>query len=100
MFGAEPREPWSAQERTAFEEYVSARHRRCTVGALKAIVLFGLNILCIVPFLAGHELHRYWPIAKYLIFSAIGLLTWLVLKVGALWASWRSARETRREYDG
>jgi hypothetical protein len=99
MFGTEPRAPMSAEERTEFEEHVSARHRACKFAALKAACLFGLNILCIVPFLAGHPLNRYWPIARYLLFTAMGLWVWLVLKVGALWASWQSARETRREFN-
>jgi hypothetical protein len=52
-----------------------------------------------VPFLAGHSLHRYWNTAKYLVYSAMALWVWLICKVGLIWASWQSARETRREFD-
>ena len=98
MFGAEPQEPWSKEEEREFEAHASARLRACNVAALKAAAALVINILCIVPFLVGHRLQSHWDIAKYLVFTAMGLFLWFVMKVGLLWASWQSARETRREF--
>jgi hypothetical protein len=98
VFGAEPQEPWSKEEEREFEAHASARLRACNVAALKAAAALVINILCIVPFLVGHRLHSHWDIAKYLVFTAMGLFLWFVMKVGLLWASWQSARETRREF--
>jgi hypothetical protein len=98
VFGAEPEGPWSRGEEQEFEAHASARLRACTVGALKAGAALAINVLCIVPFSAGHRLHSHSDIAKYLVFTAMGLFLWFVIKVGLVWASWQSARETRREF--
>ena len=98
MFGAEPQEPWSGEEEREFEAYASAQLRACAVGAMKATAALAINILCIVPFLAGHRLHNHWDIAKYLVFTAMGFFLWFVMRVGLVWASWQTARETRREF--
>jgi hypothetical protein len=98
MFGAEPQEPWSNEEKQEFEVHASARLRACAVGAMRAGAALAINILCIVPFLAGHRLHNHWDIGKYLVLTAMGLFLWFVTKGGLVWASWQSARETRREF--
>ena|SRR5579859_3458175 len=99
MFGAEPQERWSRQEKEAFEEHVSARHRTCMRDALYAGLGLAANLLCIIPFLAGHRLHSHWQSAKYLLFTAMALLVWFLMKAVSVWASWQSARETRREFE-
>jgi hypothetical protein len=98
MFGAEPREVWSNEEAREFEEHASARLRACGFGALKAAAAFGLSILCIVPFSAGHRLHGHWATARYLVWIAMALWLWLVVKVALVWGSWQSTREIRREF--
>jgi hypothetical protein len=72
VFGAEPQEPWSREEKEEFEAYASAQLRACSIGALKVAALFVINILCIVPFSAGHRFHSHWKVAKYLVY-----LRWL-----------------------
>jgi hypothetical protein len=57
-----------------------------------------LCILFIVPFAAGHPLHRYWERTKFMIYVAEVLLVWFVIKAGFVWSARQSARETRREY--
>jgi hypothetical protein len=74
VFGAEPQEPWSKEEEREFEAHASARLRACNVAALKAAAALVINILCIVPFLVGHRLHSHWDIAKYLVFTATGIV--------------------------
>ena len=98
MFGAEPIEPASEEEVQEFEFYAAARLRRCTINAAWAASAFAVAVICLVPFLAGHRLHRYWESAKYLIWVSYGLLLWLVYKLALIWAAWQSARETRREF--
>jgi protein-S-isoprenylcysteine O-methyltransferase Ste14 len=99
LFNVEPQEEWNAEEAAEFERYVAARHKKTLHAAAWAGGGLLLNILCIVPFLAGHSLHRYWEvIGKNLLLLAMALFLWCVLKVGAVWASWQSARETRREF--
>jgi hypothetical protein len=98
MFGAEPQEPWSREEQEEFEAYASAQLRACIIGALKAAAALAINILCIVPFSAGHRFHSHWQIAKYLVYLAMALFVWLVIKVGFVWSAWQSARETRCEF--
>jgi hypothetical protein len=98
MFGVEPQQNWSREEAEEFELYARERFREVTRSALRAAVAFALNAGCIVPFLDGHSLHRYWGAARYLIWTAMALLVWLVYKVALIWAAWQSARETRREF--
>ena len=99
MFGAEPRERLTKEDGAEFEAHVTARTRRCQRTALKVGMAFVCNILSIVPFLAGQPLHRYWGTGRYLLFPAGVLLGWFVVSLGSVWASWQSARETRREFD-
>ncbi len=98
MFGAEPEERWSDEERAVFEQHVANRSHTCRKRAWWATGIFTLTNLAIVPFLAGHALHRYWGEAKYLIFVAEAELLWLVYCWALVYGSWQSARETRREF--
>jgi len=87
------------QELKDFDEHAAKRLRVAARGALKAFAVLAINILCIVPFLAGHSLHSHWETAKYLVISALVFFLWFVLRMGSVWAAWQSARETRREFD-
>ena len=78
---------------------MSARHKRVLKEAIIAAAALVLGIALLTPFLDGFPLHRYWEVGKYLVFIAFPLFLWFVLKVGAVWASWQSARETRREFE-
>jgi hypothetical protein len=98
MFGAEPREKWDAQDRVDFERNASTRLRACVVAALRAGVLFIVTIACLFPFTAGHYLNRYWNSARILVYLVLASFLWLLYKVMLIWASWQSARETRREF--
>jgi hypothetical protein len=99
VFGVEPQDPWTPEEKKEFEEHASARLRACTSSALKAAGALSINIAIITPFLAGHRFHYLWNFAQYLLFTAMGLLLWFVLRAGSVWASWQSSRETRQEFE-
>ncbi len=99
MFNVEPQEKWTAEDKAEFEKHVAARHKK----TLKATVWAGIALL--VSFLSmtaptyDHTLARYWePIKQYLLIAWMASLLWFVLKAGSVWASWQSARETRREF--
>ena len=99
MFNVEPQEKWDAEEAADFERHVAAQLRKTTKAAAFAGMALLVNILGIIPFLYGHRLHRYFEtIGKYLVLVATALFLWFVFKIGAIWASWQSARETRREF--
>lgn len=98
MFGAEPIEPWAEEEQRELEEHAATRLRTCIIAALKAAAAFAAVVLCIVPFSAGHRLNSHWQTARYLVYVAMALWVWLVCKIGFVWASWQSSRETRREF--
>jgi hypothetical protein len=98
MFGAEAFEPASEEEIQEFELYAAAQLKRRIIDAAWATAAFATVVIFIIPFSAGHRFHRYWEIAKYLIWVAMALWAWLVLKAGLIWAEWQSARETRREF--
>ena len=99
LFGVEPQNSWTPEEKKEFEEHASARLRACTSSALKAAAALSINIVMIIPFLAGHRFHSLWNFARYLLFTAMGLLLWFLLKAGYVWASWQSSRETREEFE-
>jgi|ERR1700722_1922348 len=98
MFNVEPQEQWNAEDAAEFERHVAVRHRKTLKAAMWAGGALLLNILCIVPFSKGHSLHFYAEPARILVDFAMALFLWFVLKVCLVWASWQSARETRREY--
>jgi hypothetical protein len=99
LFNVEPQEKWDAQDAADFEEHVAVQLKKTIKDALWAGAALLLDIICVNQFLYGHPLHRYWDaIGKYLLMLALGLLLWFVMKVGTVWASWQSARETRREF--
>jgi hypothetical protein len=99
MFNVEPQEHWTVEEKTEFEEHVRCRHKKVLRDAAWATAALAINIFCLIPFLYGHSLHRYWDVfGKYLLLLALGLFLWFVLKAGLVWSSWQSARETRKEY--
>ena len=99
MFGAEPPLKLNSEELREFDDFAAARLKVTIFAARKAFVILAINILCIVPFSAGHWLHSHWGVAKFLVFSAMAFFLWFVLKMGSVWASRQSARETRREFD-
>jgi hypothetical protein len=99
LFGAEPPLQLNREELKEFDEYAAARLKAQAVRALKAFAILAVNILCIVPFSAGHRLHSHWEVAKFLVISAEVFFLWFVLKMGLVWASWQSSRETRREFE-
>ena len=99
MFGAEPQEQWTEEERADFEEHTAARLKACKSSAAKAGAALLTNIAIIVPFSAGHQFHGHWQQARFLLFAAELLFLWFVLKVGFVWSSWQSSREVRREYE-
>lgn len=99
MFGAEPQERWTAEEKDNFEQHVKIRNRRMIKAAAWAAGAFMSNLVLIAPFLAGHSLHAYWkPYGVILLFCAYPLFLYLVLRVLFVWSSWQSATETRREF--
>jgi len=68
-------------------------------GASIAVSIFLLNILVLLPFLAGHSLHSYWESAgKVILLLAMGTFLVCVIKVAAIYASYQAARDTRREF--
>ena len=99
MFNVEPQEQLTRQEAAEFEQHVTARHKKMTNSAFWVGGLLLANILCLIPFLAGHSLHRYWEsIGRALLVTAFPLFLWFVMRVGFVWSSWQSARETRKEF--
>jgi len=71
-----------------WEAYVRKWKRR-TLGLGIALVT---SIICVIPFLAGHSLHRHFKEAKYLVYLCCSLWT-LFVGAGALtynfWSYWR-----------
>jgi hypothetical protein len=99
MFNAEPQEAWSKEEAAEFEAHVAARHKKTIRSAAWAGMALLADFLCFIPFSGGHALNRYFvPFGQIFLFAAFALFVWFVLKVGLVWASWQSARETRREF--
>ena len=99
MFNAEPQERWSAEEIAEFEAHVAARHKKTIKSASWAGIALIAEFLCFVPFSGGHSLNRYLePFGQALLFAASVLSVWFVYKAALVWASWQSARETRREF--
>lgn len=98
MFGAEPQEEWDEHDRVHFERNASTRLRACVIAALRAGALLLVTIGCLFPFMAGYSLNRYWDRARILVYVSLASFLWLFYKVMLIWASWQSARETRREF--
>jgi len=71
LFGAEPPLKLNSEELREFDDFAAARLKVTIFAALKAFVILAINILCIVPFSAGHWLHSHWGVAKFLVFSAM-----------------------------
>jgi hypothetical protein len=82
MFGVEPHEQWTEEERADFEEHAAARLKACKSSAVKVGTGLLINIALIVPFSAGHRLHSRWQQARFLVFTAELLFLWFVIKVG------------------
>jgi hypothetical protein len=99
VFGAEPLERLSIEEAAEFERYASDRLKGTIRNAIRAGVLFGINVAAIVPFLSGYPLHKYWGVARFMLFTAMVLWVWFVYKAALIWASWQATRDTRREFD-
>ncbi len=97
MFGAEPQDTWTEQETIEFDQQASARLRKSLVSIILPTAIFPVTILLLIPFLAGHSLHRYWEGAKYLLLAAFLELMWMLLRWGTVYSAWQSARETRKE---
>ncbi len=98
MFGAQPQEECDVQDRVDFERNASIRLRACVIAALRAGVLLLITIACLFPFTAGRYLNRYWDRARFLVYVVLASFLWFFYKVMLVWASWQSARETRREF--
>ena len=99
MFNAEPIGLWTPEERDDFEQYVAERHRQTIRSAAWAGLILLIVCLCIVPFSTGHPLNRHWNVARYLVYLAELAFLWFGMKVGFIYSSWQSARETRREME-
>ncbi len=72
--------------------------RRRTVGLGIAMIA---SIAAVIPFLAGHSLHKYWDQGKYLIWIAWVVLSLFAISAGTaygFWQSWRSIRSEVRDY--
>jgi len=98
MFGAEPQERLTKEERRDFDNYASDRIRQSVRAAIRVGALFLANILLIVPFAAGQPLHRYWYSTRFLVWIAMALWVWLVIRVAGIWGAWQAARQTRRQF--
>ena len=100
MFGSEPAERWTREEAAEFENYVAKRDRRFRIRAICMTVILGATVLLIGPFLKGHSLHSYrGNFGKYLLLLAMAELLLFVYFWGLVYASWQSAKETRREME-
>ncbi len=98
MFGAEPQERLTREERKDFEDCAAAKLKEGIRAALRAGALFLVNVLLIVPFAAGQPFHRYWNSMRFLVLIAIGIWVWLVLRVALVWGTWQAGRDTRRGF--
>jgi hypothetical protein len=99
MFNVEPEEKLTAEDVAEFEAYAAECQRAAIKKALNAGIFLLVNVLCLIPFLAGHSLHSHWDrFGKYLIFPAELFFLWFVVRVGFVFSAWQSARETRREF--
>ena len=98
MFGAEPQQEWNEQDVADFERHASVRLHRCVIAAIRAAVLLLASVLCLLPFMAGYYLNRYWSLARILVWVTLATSLWFFYKIMLVWASWQSLRETRREF--
>src|SRR5690348_12422730 len=98
MFGAEPQEKWNERDRADFERNAAIRLRSCSISAIRAGAIFIGTVFCLLPFTAGHDLNRYWDHARILVYVSLASFLWFFYKIMLIWASWQSARETRREF--
>ena len=99
MFNVEPQEQWDANEAAEFDKHAADDLKKTLKVAGLSGGMLVVNILCVVPFSYGHSLHRHWEmIGKYLVMIAMGVFLWFVLSVAFVWSSWKSARETKREF--
>jgi cytosine/uracil/thiamine/allantoin permease len=98
MFNVEPQEKWTESDVADFEKHVSARHKKTLKSAAWASGIFFMSSLPIL-FSGNQVLNHYWEATKQpLLIAWMASLIWFVLKAGAVWASWQSARDTRREF--
>jgi len=98
MFGVEPQERLTREERKDFEGYAATQLKLSIRAAVRVGALFLLNVMVIVPFAAGQPLHRYWYSTRFLVWIAVGLWVWLVIRIAIVWGTWQAARETRRGF--
>jgi hypothetical protein len=98
MFGAEPQEEWNERDVADFERHASVCLHRCIIAVIRAAVLLLASALCLLPFMAGHYLNKYWYAARVLVWVTLAAFLWFFYKVMLIWASWQSSRETRREF--
>ena len=99
MFNAEPQQTWSKEEAAEFEAHVAARHKKTIRAATWAGIALAADFLCFIPFSGEHFLNRYFePFGRMILLVALILLLWFVYKAGLVWASFQSAKETRREF--
>jgi len=64
-------------------------------------VVLGIALIAsvsfVVPFLAGHSLHKYWDHGKYLIWVAWVVLSLFAMSAGTAYSFWQSCRSVRSE---
>jgi cation transport ATPase len=71
--------------------------RRTVVSGIALII----SVALVIPFLAGHSLHKYWEHGKYLIWVAVIALTVFAATAGtafSFWQAWRSIRSEVADY--
>jgi hypothetical protein len=99
VFNVEPQEKLSADEVADFERYVAVRHKKTLRSAAWAGIGLLAVFLCLAAPSFSHYFDHYWQSMKqYLLIAWMTSLVWFVIKVGCVWASWQSARETRKEF--
>lgn len=99
MFNTEPQETWTRQEADEFERHAAARLRKLRTIAAWAGGAFFINLILILPLLAGWPMHGYTEsIRPYLLPSAFILFGWFFYRLMLVYGSWQSSRDTRREF--
>src|ERR1017187_10269945 len=76
---------------------IEARLKKWRRGAVLLTSILALNVLAVVPFLAGHRLHGYWDqTGKYLVFLAMGMLVAAAWTDGMAYTLWSHLRDIKR----
>lgn len=78
-----------------WELYVAKWKRRTTILA----VAFATSALCVIPFLVGNPLHRYFGYGKVLLYVCCSLLTLLTGAAALTFNFTQYLRQLRREHN-